>query len=451
MDNPLLSRCFEVPFDRIRAEHVEPAVDQLLQDAQARIDAIVAVSGPRSYTNTLGALEQATEPLDFAMSVVGHLESVATYPELRAAYNAVQPRVSAFYSAIPMNEGLWQALRSFADTAEAGTLPPAHARFQPLLDRSHDVVDQRNAQRLRAIAAAVRQLDPVFEQVLQGLNLTELVNRCQRCEPALPVQRIESLSASLHWREVRGVYLRAFYVLHQIGNGRRRLVVAHALVTRKALRSQLEDSNREGAALLAGAALVGGTPKPEAHPPLTPVTTGDPLPPKAVDGPLQPISLDAKCPAGSSDPGLAFGNDETQAWICTRLYNVDNSMLTITFSKPVVVSSIFVMPGFKYVEPNGIDHWNEQRLVTQIKWKIGGTEIIQNIAPTRAGATLKVPELATQVITMTVMKTEEPPTATGSGSGPLPGIFGGPDTQKIDSSWAISRITITGHDAGGTA
>lgn len=101
--------------------------------------------------------------------------------------------------------------------------------IQPLLDRSHDVVDQRNAQRLRAIAAAVRQLDPVFEQVLQGLNLTELVNRCQRCEPALPVQRIESLSASLHWREVRGVYLRAFYVLHQIGNGRRRLVVAHAL------------------------------------------------------------------------------------------------------------------------------------------------------------------------------------------------------------------------------
>ena len=204
-------------------------------------------------------------------------------------------------------------------------------------------------------------------------------------------------------------------------------------------------------ALLAGAALVGGTPKPEAHPPLTPVTTGDPLPPKAVDGPLQPISLDAKCPAGSSDPGLAFGNDETQAWICTRLYGIDNQMLDIYFSKPVVVSSIFVMSGFKYVEPNGIDHWNEQRLVTQIKWKIGGTEIIQNIAPTRAGATLKVPELATQVITMTVMKTEEPPTATGSGSGPLPGIFGGPDTQKIDSSWAISRITITGHDAGGTA
>ncbi len=204
-------------------------------------------------------------------------------------------------------------------------------------------------------------------------------------------------------------------------------------------------------ALLAGAALVGGTPKPEAHPPLTPVTTGDALPPKAVDGPLLPVSLKPDTPPGSSDPGLAFGNDESQAWIGTRLYNVDNDRLTITFSQPVVVSSIFVMPGFKYVEPNGIDHWNEHRLVTLIKWKIGGTEILQNIVPTRAGATLKVPDLATQVITLTIMQTERPPTATGSGSSPLPGIFGGPDDQKVDESWAISRIAITGHNAGGTA
>ena len=42
------------------------------------------------------------------MGVVRHLESVATYPELRAAYNAVQPEVSAFYSGIPLNAGLWR-------------------------------------------------------------------------------------------------------------------------------------------------------------------------------------------------------------------------------------------------------------------------------------------------------------------------------------------------------
>ncbi|MFO0575847.1 MAG: M3 family metallopeptidase [Polyangia bacterium] len=177
MDNPLLSRCFEVPFDRIRAEHVEPAIDQLLQEAQARIDAIVAVPGPRTYTNTLGALEQATEPLDFAMSVVGHLESVATYPELRAAYNSVQPRVSAFYSAIPMNEGLWQALRSFAGTAQA--LPSAHARYlKKTLDdfRRHGaLLDAAGKERLGRINVELTQITTRFAQnVLDATSAFEL-------------------------------------------------------------------------------------------------------------------------------------------------------------------------------------------------------------------------------------------------------------------------------------
>lgn len=201
--------------------------------------------------------------------------------------------------------------------------------------------------------------------------------------------------------------------------------------------------------VLAATAIVGGgsTP-PTAQPPLTPITEAPP-PAKPAEGPLLPQSVTASCPPGSSDPSLAFGTDKTQAWICTRLYNMDNSILTITFSQPVVVSSIMVMPGFNYVEPNGEDHWNQHRLVTLIKWRIGGTELIQDIMPNRAGAVLQVPNLATQVITATIMNTEPPPNV--GGSGPLPGIFGGPDAQKVDGSMAISRIEITGRNAGGPA
>ena len=91
--NPLLQVEFRIPFDRIRAEHVEPAA--------SRVAARSAVPGsprwpPRSpsppTTTRCSALDKLTEPLDWAMGVVRHLESVATYPELRAAYNAVQPR-----------------------------------------------------------------------------------------------------------------------------------------------------------------------------------------------------------------------------------------------------------------------------------------------------------------------------------------------------------------------
>src|SRR5580658_7477572 len=128
-DNPLLSVKFHIPFDQVRAEHVEPGVRALLKQAQAHIDAIVADESPRTFENTMLALEDSTENLDYALSIVRHLESVATTPELRAAWNAVEPEASAFYSQIPLNEGLWKQLQRYATTDEAKSLPPTRLRF----------------------------------------------------------------------------------------------------------------------------------------------------------------------------------------------------------------------------------------------------------------------------------------------------------------------------------
>src|SRR5216684_1719959 len=121
--NPLLEISFRVPFDQIRAEHAEPAVDELLADAAKRLEEVTASDRP------LHALDVMTERLEYAMSVVRHLESVATTPELRAAFNAVQPKVSAFYSSLPLNEGLWNAIKRYAGTDEARALTGTMKRF----------------------------------------------------------------------------------------------------------------------------------------------------------------------------------------------------------------------------------------------------------------------------------------------------------------------------------
>src|SRR5579872_1184901 len=101
LKNPLLEIQFRVPFDKIEAAEVEPAVDELLADAAHRLGAASASD------NLLDTIDTMTERLDYALSVVRHLETVATTPELRAAHNAVQPKTSAFYSSIPLNEHLW--------------------------------------------------------------------------------------------------------------------------------------------------------------------------------------------------------------------------------------------------------------------------------------------------------------------------------------------------------
>ena len=171
---------FRIPFDRIRAGHVEPAVAELLAQARARLNAIAAEPGPRTYRNTMGGLDRFTEPLDYAMSVVGHLESVATYPELRAAYNAVQPEVSAFHSGIPLNHGLWQGILTFASTAEGQAATGERRRF---LDktiesfRRHGAdLDAAKKKRLEEIDVELTQVSTKFgENVLDSTNAFELV------------------------------------------------------------------------------------------------------------------------------------------------------------------------------------------------------------------------------------------------------------------------------------
>lgn len=176
--NPLLQIHEPIPFDQIRPEHVEPAVDQLLAEARKKIDEIAAAPGPRTFANTLHALDEATEVLDYASTVVRHLEHVVTTPELRAAHNAIEPKVSEFYSSIPLHEGLWKALKEFAATPEAAALTGVRKRY---LDKTLDAFRRRGAEldaegkrKLSEIDVELAQITTKFaEHVLDSTNVFE--------------------------------------------------------------------------------------------------------------------------------------------------------------------------------------------------------------------------------------------------------------------------------------
>src|SRR5579862_3890226 len=177
--NPLLTEQFRIPFDRITAGDVQPAIATLLAQARERLEDIARTPGPRSFENTLRTLDELTEPLDFAMAVVRHLESVATYPALRAAYNAVQPEVSAFYSGIPLHPGLWQAIQDYAATGEAQGLTGERRRFlEKTIEnfRRHGAdLDAAGKKRLEEIDVELAQLTTKFgENVLDSTNAFEL-------------------------------------------------------------------------------------------------------------------------------------------------------------------------------------------------------------------------------------------------------------------------------------
>src|SRR5580693_2398476 len=193
--NPLLEIQFRVPFDKIEASDVEPAIDQLLIDANARLEATIASDHP------LHALDTMTEKLDFAMSVVRHLESVATTPELRAAHNAIEPKVSAFYSSLPLNEGLWKAIQRYAATDEAHALTGTMKRY---LTKTIDSFKRHGAEldpagkaRLQEIDVALAEATTKFsENVLDSTNAFELVIEDESRLKGLPPSAADAARAS---------------------------------------------------------------------------------------------------------------------------------------------------------------------------------------------------------------------------------------------------------------
>jgi oligopeptidase A len=213
-ENPLLFYRFDVPFDVIRAEHVEPAVDLLLERVRERLGAIrqqAAAGGEPSYAGTFGALDEATEELEHAMAIVGHLESVANTPALRDAYNAVQPRVSELYAGIPLDAELYAAIKAFAATPAAAALDPAEKRFlTTTLDdfkRHGAELSPPDKERLAALSVELTKLTTQYSQnLLDATSAFELVITDKARLAGLPESALEAAMESARARGIEGGY-----------------------------------------------------------------------------------------------------------------------------------------------------------------------------------------------------------------------------------------------------
>ena len=107
MTNPLLDFSDLPRFDQIRPEHVAPALDNLLASAESALETVTAPSFPAQWTAIANVLDVATERLGRAWGTVSHLNSVADTPALRAAFNAVLPKVTEFWTRLGADDRLF--------------------------------------------------------------------------------------------------------------------------------------------------------------------------------------------------------------------------------------------------------------------------------------------------------------------------------------------------------
>ena len=125
MSNPLLSQAQLPAFASIRPEHIEPAMTELLAQAEAALELATSDATPADYDALSATLGVATERLGHAWGAVGHLNAVANSPELREAYNAMLPAVTEFFTRQGADERLYAKYKAIAASQAAASLNPA--------------------------------------------------------------------------------------------------------------------------------------------------------------------------------------------------------------------------------------------------------------------------------------------------------------------------------------
>ncbi len=127
-DNPLLQTEGLPAFDRIRPEHVEPALRELLTRLNAGLEGLERDVQP-TWDGTVMRLSALTEPTNMAWGAVNHLMGVQNSPELRQAHAAVEGDVVESFMRIGQSVPLYRALKGLREGPEWAKLDGAQRRI----------------------------------------------------------------------------------------------------------------------------------------------------------------------------------------------------------------------------------------------------------------------------------------------------------------------------------
>lgn len=107
-------------FSAMTPENVTRACEEAIAACDAGVEAIVATpDGERTFANTLGALEAATDGVSQAPGQYAFMAYVASDDALREAGRAAEERIEKYLVDLSFREDLYAAIKAYADRGES--------------------------------------------------------------------------------------------------------------------------------------------------------------------------------------------------------------------------------------------------------------------------------------------------------------------------------------------
>jgi oligopeptidase A len=178
--NPLTKFSTPIAWDQIQPQHIRPAMEEHIRQAEGLRAALAASKAPPTWANTIQARFEITENLQQAWGLVNHLQAVNNSPELRKEFNATQPLVTRFTSALGLDAAIYARVSAYAATAEAKALQGDRKRMLGIIldeyRRSGVTLEPAKRARVLELRQQLAQLSAKFAQnALDSANQFEMV------------------------------------------------------------------------------------------------------------------------------------------------------------------------------------------------------------------------------------------------------------------------------------
>ena len=169
-NNPLLDFTSLPKFNDIKTEHIEPALDYMLELNRKQIDGVIDAVDQPSWENFMQPLEEISDQLDKLWAPVSHLNAVRDSSELRDAYEACIPKLTEYASQMGQNKELYTRFKRLRESEEFEKFDQAQQKAikNELIDfRLSGVdLDPKSKSRYRQISKELSDLSNRFSQNL---------------------------------------------------------------------------------------------------------------------------------------------------------------------------------------------------------------------------------------------------------------------------------------------
>lgn len=171
--NPLLIGKGLPPFADIKAEHIVPAMTELLTQVEKELATLETTVKP-TWKDLVEPLQAIVDRINWSWGIVSHLMGVKNSPELREAHDSIQPKVVQFLNKLNQSQPLYKGFKELRDSENWNNLEPAQQRIIETAIRDAELsgvgLEGETRDRFNAIQLKLAELSTKFSNNVLDSN-----------------------------------------------------------------------------------------------------------------------------------------------------------------------------------------------------------------------------------------------------------------------------------------